>query len=233
MKRINSYRIGIYRFDSEILEIYSFIPCFLLEFFLCLVFNRLVFWSHFGGLSVLTSNYEETLTENVSSYLECPSNNITGYAVQMLKSRDKFGAIREIVNQCPVFSLFNEDEHRETFISEIFKREELCTTGIGHNVAIPHGKSCRIQKVMMGLGVSKEGIDFGAIDGEPVHLVLVIGSNPSEQVQYLKSLAYVMNYLKNPLLRSALKDLSFSYTGKKEDSYSRFMDIMKSQIFTG
>ena len=149
-----------------------------------------------------------------------------------MKSRDKHSAIREIVSNCPVFEFFTDTKSKEEFIEEIYDREALCTTGIGHNVAIPHGKSTSLDKVRIGLGISKEGLDFDSIDGEPVHLVLVIGSNPANQVEYLKSLAYVMNHLKNPFLRTALINLSFSSTLGNEDLFSRFLDIMKTQDFS-
>ena len=155
-----------------------------------------------------------------------------GCSVHRLKSRDKHNAIVEIVNNCPVFGFLDGFDNKETFIQEVFARESLGTTGIGHNVAIPHGKCSIMDKVRVGLGISKEGIDFGSIDGEPVHLILVIGSNPSNQVEYLKSLAFIMNHLKNPFLRSALINIS-SYSGEtNKESYEHFLNIMESQKFS-
>ena len=177
-------------------------------------------------------NYEDSKILDSSSCIDISKSETIGCSVHRLKSRDKFSAIREIVGNCPVFEFFSNSNKKEAFIKEIFDREALCTTGIGHNVAIPHGKCSSLDKVRIGLGVSQEGLDFKSIDGEPVHLVLVIGSNPSNQVEYLKSLAYIMNHLKNPMLRTALTNLSFSYTPSKEDHYSRFLDIMKTQIFS-
>ena len=181
---------------------------------------------------MLTAKCEDTLTKNSSSCIDLTDSETMGCSIHRLKSRDKLSAIKEIVNSCPVFDFFDNTKSKELFLKEIFDREALCTTGIGHNVAIPHGKCSSMDKVRIGLGISKEGLDFNSIDGEPVHLVLVIGSNPENQVEYLKSLAYVMNQLKNPLLRAALTNLSFVYTTEKEDLYSRFLDIMKTQIFS-
>lgn len=181
---------------------------------------------------MLTANYKDTIVHENSSYMNVSHSEAIGCSIHELKSREKFGAIREIVGNCPVFDFFHNTNLKEAFLKEVFDREALCTTGIGHNVAIPHGKCTSIDKVRIGLGISKKGLDFNSIDGKPVHLVLVIGSNPSNQVEYLKSLAYIMNHLKNPLLRTALTNLSFSYTSQKEDLYSRFLDIMKTQIFS-
>jgi len=181
---------------------------------------------------VLTANYEDSFSIESSSYADMSNSENIGCSIHRLKSRDKFSAIKEIVDNCPVFEFFTNPGLKEDFIKEIYNREALCTTGIGHNVAIPHGKCSSIDKVRIGLGISKEGLDFNSIDGEPVHLVLVIGSNPSNQVEYLKSLAFIMNHLKNPLLRTALTKISFSYTTDVEDPYSRFLDIMKTQVFS-
>jgi nitrogen PTS system EIIA component len=181
---------------------------------------------------VLTSNYKDTQSVGIPSYIDMNNSENIGCSIHKLKSRDKLSAIREIVCNCPVFEFFSDNKCRDKFIEEIFNRESLCTTGIGHNVAIPHGKSTSIDRVRIGLGISPEGLDFGSIDGEPVHLVLVIGSNPANQVEYLKSLAFVMNHLKNPFLRTALINLSLSNSVKNEDPYSRFIKIMKTQDFS-
>ena len=181
---------------------------------------------------MLTSKIIETGINSISSFIGIPGYDHSGCSIHRLTSRDKFGAIREVVNNCPVFDFFEEERDKEVFLQEIFNRESLGTTGIGHNVAIPHGKSKLLDRVRVGLGISEEGLDFASIDGEPVHLVLVIGSNPLKQMEYLKSLAFIMNHLKNPLLRSALTNLTFSQNTEKENSYSQFLDIMRSQVFS-
>jgi len=181
---------------------------------------------------VLTSKIIENDINRIPSFIGVPASDHSGCSIHRLNSRDKFGAIREVVNNCPVFDFFEEDTDRDIFLQEIFNRESLGTTGIGHNVAIPHGKSKLLDRVRVGLGISEEGLDFASIDGEPVHLVLVIGSHPLKQMEYLKSLAFIMNHLKNPLLRSALTNLTFPKIKDRENSYSRFLDIMRSQVFS-
>ncbi len=181
---------------------------------------------------MLTSKIIENNINRISSFIGIPASDYSGCSIHRLNSRDKFGAIREVVNNCPVFDFFDKGSDREIFLQEIFNRESLGTTGIGHNVAIPHGKSKLLDRVRVGLGISEEGLDFASIDGEPVHLVLVIGSHPLKQMEYLKSLAFIMNHLKNPLLRSSLTNLTFTKTEKKESSHSQFLDIMRSQVFS-
>ena len=180
---------------------------------------------------MLASKCEDIGSVELSSNAKMTDSIQIGCSIHRLKSRDKFSAILEIVNNCTVFEFLDEFDKKDTFLQEVFNRESLGTTGIGHNVAIPHGKCDIIDKVRIGLGISKEGIDFGSIDGELVHLILVIGSNPANQIEYLKSLAFIMNHLKNPFLRSALINISTSFQLASKEPYEHFLNIMKSQNF--
>lgn len=181
---------------------------------------------------MFASKYEDIGSVELPSIAKITDSVHIDCSIHRLKSRDKFSAIVEIVNNCTVFEFLDEFDNKDTFLQEVFNRESLGTTGIGHNVAIPHGKCDIIDKVRIGLGISKEGIDFGSIDGEPVHLILVIGSNPVKQIEYLKSLAFIMNHLKNPFLRSALTNFSPYHGQANEESYSHFLNIMKAQKFS-
>ena len=181
---------------------------------------------------MLASKYEDFESVEIPSIAEITESLQIGCSIYNLKSHNKFDAIEEIVNNCQVFEFLDKCDKKDIFIQEVFNRESLGTTGIGHNVAIPHGKCDIIDNVCIGLGISREGIDFGSIDGEPVHLILVIGSNPAKQIEYLKSLAFIMNHLKNPFLRTALINLSFSNHPVNEGPYNQFLNIMKSQIFS-
>ena len=60
------------------------------------------------------------------------------------------------------------------------KRENIGSTGIGKNVAIPHGRSLVVNRLMIAAGISREGIDFDAIDGKPVHIFFLIVAPPLE-----------------------------------------------------
>lgn len=181
---------------------------------------------------MVTSKYENIGSVEMPSLANITDSAGIGCFIHRLKSRDKYSAIVEIVNNCSVFEFLSDFDYKDIFLQEVFARESLGTTGIGHNVAIPHGKCDVIDKVRVGLGISKEGIDFGSIDGEPVHLILVIGSNPANQIEYLKSLAFIMNQLKNPFLRSALTNIPSNYGQTNEEPYGHFINIMKSQIFS-
>jgi len=64
----------------------------------------------------------------------------------------------------------------ERFLADVLAREELVTTGVGHGVAFPHAKSEAVREVVFAFGRAAAPIDFGALDGEPVRLIFLIGA---------------------------------------------------------
>ncbi len=111
-----------------------------------------------------------------------------------LVAQNKKKAIEELVD---LLIKTGENVEKETLIKTLIERENLGSTGIGQGVAIPHGKSDTIKKLTAAFGISKKGVEFVALDGEPVHIffLLVIPQNSSGQ--HLKALARVSRLLKN------------------------------------
>ncbi|MBD3368343.1 MAG: hypothetical protein GF405_09285 [Candidatus Eisenbacteria bacterium] len=64
---------------------------------------------------------------------------------------------------------------------DVLAREELVTTGVGHGVAFPHAKSEAVSEVVFAFGRAKGPIDFGALDGEPVRLIFLIGAPKAQE----------------------------------------------------
>lgn len=115
--------------------------------------------------------------------------------------QNKYDAIRNLIRRSPAFG---EIRDIDGFVQTVIQREELQSTGIGHGVAIAHGKFEGVDRVAVGLGICSEGLDFDAVDQQPVHLLFVIASNPERQNEYLRTLSWLMKYLKNETLRQAL-----------------------------
>jgi len=95
------------------------------------------------------------------------------YIKPSLKAQTKDEAIREVID----FFIKSHGGNRElekTILKSVLEREKEGSTGIGHGVAIPHGVVEEGPVIMGVLGLSKEGIDFNSIDGEPVHLIILI-----------------------------------------------------------
>jgi PTS system nitrogen regulatory IIA component len=105
----------------------------------------------------------------------------------------------------------------ERIIRKILDREAEMSTGIGYGIAIPHGRIDGIDRVYMIAGRLVKGIDFNAIDEQPVRLVFMMLSpvNASSQyTQLLSSLSRIMSYeeIRNNLIET--------------DTQEKFLDVI-------
>jgi PTS system nitrogen regulatory IIA component len=124
-----------------------------------------------------------------------------GTVVPDLSSTDKESAIRELVLRAPVFRELCDIER---FADAVIERERLQSTALGHGVAVAHGRVSQAGRVIIGLGLSRSGIPFGAPDEAPVHLLFVIASPPEMNLDYLRALSCLVRALREREVREAL-----------------------------
>lgn len=94
---------------------------------------------------------------------------------------------------------------KEELAKEIFRREELMSTGIGFGIAVPHVRLTSIADIVMAMGVSHAGItDYVSLDGKPVHIVCMIAAGKYQHTQYIKALAAISSRLKEESFRSRI-----------------------------
>jgi PTS system nitrogen regulatory IIA component len=86
----------------------------------------------------------------------------------------------------------------------LVQRERLASTGIGEEVAIPHGKLDQLPTLVAGLARSRDGIDFGAIDGRETRLFFVIVAPANANGLHLRALARVARLCREEDFRSRL-----------------------------
>ena len=91
-----------------------------------------------------------------------------------------------------------------TYEKGVFKREEESTTGIGEGIAIPHCKSSVVTKPALAAMVIPQGVDYAALDGEPVHLLFLIAAPNSEDNVHLDVLARLSEMLMNDEFKNKL-----------------------------
>jgi PTS system nitrogen regulatory IIA component len=89
-------------------------------------------------------------------------------------------------------------------VDVLLEREELGSTGIGGRIAIPHGKAGQVRELSASLGVSKQGVAFDALDGEPVNLFVALVAPEGSAGLHLKALARISNLLKAKAFKKAL-----------------------------
>ncbi len=89
-------------------------------------------------------------------------------------------------------------------VEVLMEREELGSTGIGGHIAIPHGKSPQVKELSAALGISKAGVAFDALDGEPVNLFIALVAPEGSAGVHLKALARISSLLKDRAFKKAL-----------------------------
>jgi PTS system nitrogen regulatory IIA component len=85
------------------------------------------------------------------------------------------------------------------------ERESLGSTGIGQGVAIPHGKANVVDGLIAAFGISKQGIEFDALDGEPVYIFFLLIAPEDSAGPHLKALARISRLLKDKHFRDMLR----------------------------
>jgi len=118
-----------------------------------------------------------------------------------LKSRTKEEVLEELVS---LLEKTNQVTDKKEFLRVIREREELGSTGIGYNIAIPHARSSAIKSLVGAFGISRKGIDFDALDREPVYLFFLLGAPQKASGDYLKALAIVSRFLRRKRARQDL-----------------------------
>jgi len=126
-----------------------------------------------------------------------------GTVVTGLESSDKFEAIRELIHGAPVF---DGEEVRRRIAEAVVAREKVLSTGLGRGVALAHGTTDAVDRIVIALGISRKGIDYQAVDQAPVHLLFVIINPPGRQVEYLLALAAVTRMIRDEDFRRSLQN---------------------------
>ena len=117
-------------------------------------------------------------------------------------ARDRREVIALLVD---LLQLDCEDLKREIRES-VHHREELQTTGIGHGIAIPHGKGPIGVPILASVAITSEGIDYGSVDGNPVHIFILMVSRPDVAGPHVRALAQVARLLGQRQFRESLQN---------------------------
>jgi PTS system fructose-specific IIA component/PTS system nitrogen regulatory IIA component len=122
-----------------------------------------------------------------------------------LKAQDKAEAIRKLIDLLQQRGVIKDPDD---FFREVMEREKLGSTAVGHGVALPHARTEKLDDIVVAVGRCAEGVDFGADDGQPVHMIFLIGTPPSEVNRYLKLLAGLSRLLRQQQVREAIMSAS-------------------------
>ena len=120
-----------------------------------------------------------------------------------LRSSTKDAVIDDLVG------LLHLDERTAQQLGRLLKRREaLGSTGFGRGIAIPHCRALGVADLRIGFGLHREGIDYEAVDGKPVHAFFLIVAPPNEvSNQYLPVLGRIAQFAQNSDVPERLKTL--------------------------
>ncbi|MCI0685271.1 MAG: PTS sugar transporter subunit IIA [Gemmataceae bacterium] len=122
-----------------------------------------------------------------------------------LAAASKEGVIREMVENLRRAGYFKTSEP-EDIVKAILKRELLGSTGIGRGVAIPHAKHASVDRLIGAVAVSKPGVGFDSLDGEPVHVFVMLISPNDRPGDHLRALENVSRCLRDDSFVKALRN---------------------------
>lgn len=120
-----------------------------------------------------------------------------------LQGKSKKEVVGELINILAKEKLIKDVD---SATDAIIKRESIGSTGIGQGVALPHAKCEEVSNIVAALGISKSGIDFDSLDGEPVHIIFLMIAPPKSVSEHLKALAKVSRLLKDKFFRQSLRE---------------------------
>lgn len=110
-----------------------------------------------------------------------------------LKGTTKEEIIHEMVDLLVVRGRIRD---REAALRAVLEREQKMSTGMQHGIAIPHGKTDSVEKLVTAMALKKEGVDFGSMDGKPSTIFIMTISSVSRtgpHIQFLSEISQVLN----------------------------------------
>ncbi len=117
-----------------------------------------------------------------------------------LKSTDKLSVINELASAISKSTEASAEQITEVLID----REERSSTGIGGGIAIPHGKLDLVNGVVVGFGLSINGVEYDSLDNKPVHIFFVLLTPENSTGDHLKVLSQISKLLRMESFKKGL-----------------------------
>lgn len=125
-------------------------------------------------------------------------------AIIQLQASDRDGAIMELVLALGEAGRINKSKCRE-IAREVIKRENEASTGLGKGVALPHVKHKAVKDVIATIGQNSAGIDFFALDKQPVYSVILLISPVDDPDKHLQAMEKIFKHLQQERFRKFLR----------------------------
>jgi PTS system nitrogen regulatory IIA component len=118
-----------------------------------------------------------------------------------LQANTKKGVLEELA--APLVS-GQKEVNLQSVVDVLLERERLGSTGIGDNIAIPHGKLPQLSQMLLAFGRSVKGVDFDSMDGKASHLFFLLLAPVNASGLHLKALAKISRMLMSQPFRDSL-----------------------------
>ena len=129
---------------------------------------------------------------------------VTDAITPELQSTDRDGVIRELVLALSASGALPADAVDEV-VAALIKREQNGSTGFGKGVAVPHVKHPKVKQMAGTVGRSSGGIDFAALDHQPVYSIFLLLSPENAPQQHLQAMNVVFSNLQKDMFRRFLR----------------------------
>lgn len=135
----------------------------------------------------------ENDSENRKNYTLLKSAINTSTIILRIKSTEKEDIITEMVE---VLYKNKDIKNKKEVIQGVLDREKIMSTGLQYGIAIPHCKTDSVESIRTVIGLSRKGLDFDSLDGEPTKVIVLIvspKSNPGPHIQFLSAIGSILN----------------------------------------
>ena len=150
----------------------------------------------------------------------------TAAIVPELHSANRDDVLAELVDAL-VASGAAEADSRETLIAKLLEREAKGSTGFGHGVAVPHVKHDSVNRVAAAVGLHPSGIDFSALDRQPVYSVFLLLSPATKPEDHLQAMEVIFKNLSKDTFRRFLRQAD------SQDAVMTLLDEADNQQYAG
>lgn len=128
---------------------------------------------------------------------------VAGAILPDLDAADKEDAIRQLIAALAVAKAIPKAK-TDAVVREVVERERQASTGIGRGIGIPHARSAHVKQIVLAIGRLPRGVEFGAVDGERVRLVLLLISPKEHDDDHLKAMKSIVSIARDPYQRQRL-----------------------------
>jgi mannitol/fructose-specific phosphotransferase system IIA component (Ntr-type) len=113
-----------------------------------------------------------------------------------VKGKSKKTVLSHLLDHLISLGKCSKNDKKE-IVKVLLQREEMGSTAIGGGIALPHARLGCVDNIVLCVGISREGLDFESLDGEPIYILVLLLSNHKEAGLHLKMLALLARILRD------------------------------------